>query len=110
MSDTNGLKIFIQDKSYPQPGVFDTPISVESGKETNIILEKTISTILPAPYDACTDLTNGFDSDLYYFIESINNVYRQKDCLNAGYQQEIQKGSKIYFLCRNKFYILENLF
>jgi len=91
VSDTNGLKIFIHNQTYAQPGVFDTPVSVESGKETNIILEKTFTSILPAPYDACTDLKNGFDSDLYSFVIRNNNSYRQRDCLNAGYQQEIQK-------------------
>ena len=92
VSDTNGLKVFITNQSYPQPGVFDTPISLESGKETNIILEKTFTSILPAPYDACTDTTNGFNSDLYNFVASTNYEYRQVDCLNAGYQQQIQKG------------------
>ncbi len=92
LSNTNGLKVFIHNQSHPQPGVFDTPISLESGKETNIILEKTLSSILPAPYGTCTDLTNGFNSDLYNYILGTNYVYRQRDCLNAGYQQEIQKG------------------
>ena len=93
ISDTNGLKLFIHNKSYPSPGVFDTPISLESGRETSIIIDKTLSTIMPLPYDSCTDLTNGFNSDLYNYVISTNKTYRQKDCLNAGYQQEIQIGS-----------------
>ena len=93
ISDTSGLKLFIHNKSYSSPSVFDTPISLESGRETSIIIYKTLSTSMPIPYDSCTDLTNGFNSDLYNYIKSTNKTYRQKDCLNVGYQQEIQKGS-----------------
>ncbi len=95
ISSTNGLKVFIQEKTYPSPTIFDTPISLESGKETSIIIGKTFASSLPDPYGSCNDLTNGFNSDLYDYITKTNNRYQQKDCLNAGYQQQIQKG-KLY--------------
>ena len=91
ISETNGLKVFIHNQSFAQPDVFDTPISLESGKETNIIITKTFSSSTPAPYDTCTDLSKGYNSDLYNYVTSTNKLYRQKDCLNMGYQQEIQK-------------------
>ena len=107
ISETNGLRIFLQNKSYPQPDVFGSSFSLESGKETNIIIEKTFVSKTPAPYTSCTDLTNSFDSDLYNFIASKNRIYRQNDCLNAGYQQEIQK-SKFYnfYLLRREYLVL----
>ena len=94
MSDTNGLKIFIQNQTFPSPGVFDTFISLDSGKETSLSIDKKFSSSTPEPYSSCVDLTNGFKSDLYDFISNKNgDGYRQKDCLVAGYQQEIQKSN-----------------
>ncbi len=98
ISDTNGLKVFIHNQSYAQPDVFDTPISLESGKETNIIIAKTFSSSSPAPYDTCTDVSNGFSSDLYDYITSTNKFYRQKDCLKMGFQQEIQNSKRSFLI------------
>ena len=109
ISSTNGLKVFIQELNYPSPTVFDTPISLESGKETSIIIEKTLASSLSAPYGSCNDLSNGFNSDLYDYISKTNNRYQQKDCLNAGYQQEIQKGKLylqgFYFIKLKRIYL-----
>jgi hypothetical protein len=97
MSDTNGLKIFIQNQKFPSPGVFDTFISLDSGKETSLSIHKTLSSSTPTPYSSCVNLANGFNSDLYNFISDKNgDGYRQKDCLVAGYQQEIQKSKLIF--------------
>jgi hypothetical protein len=97
MSDTNGLKIFIQNQKFPSPGVFDTFISLDSGKETSLSIHKTFSSSTPTPYSSCVNLANGFNSDLYNFISDKNgDGYRQKDCLVAGYQQEIQKSKFIF--------------
>ena len=102
ISETNGLRIFLKNKSYPQPDVFGSSISIESGKETNIIIEKTFVSKKTAPCTSCTDL------DLYNFIANKNSIYRQNDCLNAGYQQEIQK-SKFCLLKRECLFLNKTL-
>ena len=77
---TNGLKVNIHNYTFP-PLFFETYQSISPGKETNIIVERTVTTNAPKPYSGCTDLTNGYDSVIYNWMINNNKTYRQKDCI-----------------------------
>jgi len=75
-----GLKVLIHNYSFP-PLFFETYQSISPGQETNIIVERTVTSNAPQPYSDCIDLTNGFNSDVYNWMIDRNMAYRQKDCL-----------------------------
>jgi acid-sensing ion channel, other len=78
------------------PSYDDTFISIEPGRETNIGIERVFSSNYPLPYSSCTDLSNGYDSDLYTFILNSKKVYRQKDCKNLCLQSIIEDACQCY--------------
>ena len=79
LSLTTGLKIFISNQSFT-PSSNDNFISIEPGKETDIIVDRTFTSNTPNPYSDCTDLSKGYDSELYKFLINSNRTYRQSDC------------------------------
>ena len=86
---STGLKIFISNQSFT-PNSVDNLISIEPGKSTDIAVDRTFTSNTPKPYSDCTDLTNGYDSELYKFLIKSNKTYRQSDCIELCYQRHIQ--------------------
>ena len=52
-----GLQVFVHNQSLV-PSYSYTPISIESGKETNICIDRTFSSNVPSPYSACVDFSH----------------------------------------------------
>jgi hypothetical protein len=77
---SSGLKVLINNQSFT-PNANDDFISIEQGKETNIKVDRAFTSYVPKPYNGCTDLTQGFNSELYNFIVDSNKTYRQKIAL-----------------------------
>ena len=75
-----GLKVLIHNKTFP-PLFFETYLSLSPGQETNIIVERIAMSNAPKPYSECTDLTNGFNSDIYIWMMKNNKTYRRNDCI-----------------------------
>ena len=88
LTNNKGLKVFIHNQSF-QPAIDDNFLSVEAGTETSIAIERIFLFNAPKPYSDCTDLTNGYDSDLFMFIKNSNKTYRQQDCFDLCFQQLI---------------------
>ena len=83
---SEGLRILVHNQTH-EPNTFDSFVSVEPGKETNIAIGRTFFANTPSPYSTCTDLANGFDSALYNHMIHSNKSYAQADCLNLYFQQ-----------------------
>ena len=75
-----GLKILIHNYTFP-PLFFETYQSISPGKETNVIVERIVTSNAPKPFSDCIDLANGFNSDVYNWMIKQNMTYRQKDCI-----------------------------
>jgi hypothetical protein len=95
LSLSTGLKIFISNQSVT-PNSVDNFISIEPGKETDIAVDRTLTLNTPKPYSACTDLTKGYNSELYKFLMKSNKTYRQSDCIDLCYQRHIQNKCKCF--------------
>ncbi len=86
---SSGLKVLINNQSFT-PNANDDFLSIEPGKETDIVVDRTFISNTPKPYSGCTDLTQGYDSELYNFIVKSNKTYSQIDCYDLCYQRYIQ--------------------
>ena len=67
-------------------------ITVAPGTETNINVNRLFTQRLPSPYNDClSNLTtpDAFNSDVYRAIIKSQRAYRQKDCFDLCYQQEV---------------------
>ena len=76
-----GLKVLIHNYTFPPLLLSDTYLSLSPGQETIIVVERIVTSNAPKPYSECTDLTNGFNSDIYKWMMNNNKTYRQNDCL-----------------------------
>ena len=93
-SYSSGLVVFIHNRTLP-PTYFDDPILIETGKETNLIIERVFTKNEPSPYSRCL---NSFPSELGQFLViRLNRTYRQKDCLDMCMQRALIKECGCYF-------------
>jgi hypothetical protein len=100
---STGLKVLINNQSFT-PNVDDNFISVEPGKETDIAVDRTFTSNIPKPYSGCTDLTQGYNSELYNFIINSNKSYRQIDCIGLCLQKFIQNKCNCFYTVLPKMY------
>jgi len=96
ITTSTGLKVLINNQSFA-PHIDDSFISIEPGKETDIVVDRTFASNMPKPYSSCTDLTKGFNSELYNFIVNSNKTYRQIDCIDLCYQRFIQTKCNCFY-------------
>jgi len=87
---SSGLKAFINNQSITPSFANDNFISIEPGKKTDIVVDRIFTSNTPQPFSSCTDLANGFKSELYNFIVKSNKTYRQIDCIDLCYQRKVQ--------------------
>jgi hypothetical protein len=87
---STGLKVLINNQSITPNFASDNFISIEPGKETDIIVDRIFTSNSPQPFSSCTDLAKGFKSELYNFIINSNKTYRQIDCIDLCFQRYIQ--------------------
>jgi hypothetical protein len=100
---STGLKVLINNQSFT-PNANDNFISIEPGKETDIAVDRIFSSDMPKPYSGCTDLTQGYNSELYNFLVRSNKTYRQIDCIDLCYQRYIQKKCNCFYTVLPKIY------
>jgi hypothetical protein len=100
---STGLKVLINNQSFT-PNVDDNFISVEPGKETDIAVDRIFSSNIPKPYSSCTDLNQGYNSELYNFIINSNKSYRQIDCIGLCLQRFIQNKCNCFYTVLPKIY------
>ena len=76
-TDSRGLKVYVHNQSFV-PLDYDTALSVEAGKQTNIAVTRTFASNVPQPYSNCVDLSQGFSSEFYNLIVAgFSNVNNQ---------------------------------
>ena len=63
LTKSTGLKLFVHNRTSP-PDIYSNWLSIESGKETSIVIDRTFSSNSPWPYSSCTDLSQGYNSNL----------------------------------------------
>ena len=65
-------------------------ISVETGKQSNIAIQRTFTYNQASPYSECVDLAS-YHSDLYDFMSTRTKkyAYRQRDCFDLCWQREV---------------------
>ena len=85
-ADATGLIIFVHNSSH-EPTSSDG-VYVQTGKQTNIVLRKTVTHNYPAPYSKCIRLDT-YSSRLYDYMLSLKQTYRQQDCFNLCLQKNI---------------------
>jgi hypothetical protein len=100
---STGLKVLINNQSF-SPKTDDYFISIEPGKETDIVVDRTFTSNMPKPFSGCTDLTQGFNSELSNFIVNSNKTYRQIDCIDLCLQRFIQIECNCFYTVLPKIY------
>jgi hypothetical protein len=100
---STGLIIFINNQSFTLY-TDESFISIEPGKETNIKVDRTFTSNVPKPYSGCTDLTHGYNSELYNFIVKSNKTYRQIDCIQICFQRYVQNKCNCFLTTVSKIY------
>ncbi|CAF1024353.1 unnamed protein product [Brachionus calyciflorus] len=88
-----------------------SPFSVDSltvapGFETNIALQRTLTTMTPKPYSECdkdTDNRDKYQSDLYKSIHDMSFNYSQKACFDLCFHREMIKNCSCYFYLLTPF-------
>lgn len=83
--ENSGLKIFITNQSVIPTN--DEGLQAPTGFSTNIIIKKEILINEPMPYSSCERLEEFKNSELIFYIKSLNKTYRQKDCLELCFQK-----------------------
>ncbi|RNA35576.1 acid-sensing ion channel 1 isoform X2 [Brachionus plicatilis] len=98
-----GAIVNVHNRSSP-PLITDGGMMVQTGSETNLILNKVNMKKLPKPYSNCIkDLTNINEIDSIYYrntFDSIRKVYRQHRCivkcsLNRTIEENIKRCSSV---------------
>ena len=91
VAQNNGLHIFIVNETV-KINTFSDGIDASAGKETTILIDKNRIQKIQKPYGECTPGLTSFDSypsELYRLTFEIYNQYRQKDCFNTCFQQNL---------------------
>ena len=97
LTSSKGLKIFIHN-STKKLKLFDNSLSLEPGKETNVVIERKITLNLPWPYSECIDLSNGYNSEFYNVLIRENLIYSQFECLGMCIiQKPIEEACKCFY-------------
>jgi hypothetical protein len=92
-----GLKVFIHNNTF-KPYLFSIGgIGLSPSKSYEIIVDRTFVNKHPYPYSECFVLDK-FDSVYYSYIKNLNGFYRQQDCFDLCYQQQIVANCKCYSL------------
>ena len=86
-SDSNGLSVFVHNSSFMPRS---TQVTLEPGKVSNIEIQRTFIQKCPSPYSECIDL-DSYSSDLYDYIKSLGQRYKQEDCFRLCFQKVIIK-------------------
>jgi hypothetical protein len=84
-SYSNGLLVFVHNSSFTPRS---TVVSLEPGKASNIEIQRTFIQKSPYPYSECIDL-DSYSSDLYDYIKSLGQSYRQEDCFSLCLQKTV---------------------
>ena len=79
------MLVFVHNSSFSPRS---TLISLEPGKYYNIEIQRTFIQKFPYPYSVCFDL-DSYSSDLYDYIKSLGQSYRQEDCFRLCLQKTI---------------------
>jgi hypothetical protein len=84
LTPSKGLIVYIHNHTET-PNIYKNFLSIEPGKDTNIMIDRKIGFSLPSPYSECVDLTNGFESEFYQILtnndEGTNKAkYHQYNC------------------------------
>ena len=90
-----GFKMFIHNST--EKPYFAGGIGLGLSKSHDIIIEREFVNNYPYPYSSCLSL-EAFDSTYFRFIKNLNGVYRQQDCLELCYQQQIAQKCNCYSL------------
>ena len=64
-------------------------IDVKVGKETNIAIKRTYIYKYPAPYSKCDDLTLSKSVLYTYITHTLNQTFRQQDCLDLCFRLKL---------------------
>ena len=94
ISESKGLKVFIHNQSFPP--LLSQGINVKVGEETNIAVTRTFTHHYPEPFTDCVDLSTS-NSELYKYILSLNQTYRQQDCLDLCFQKKVISNCGCYY-------------
>ena len=86
---SKGLKVLIHNQTY-LPSYDDTYVSVKSGEETNIMIDRTFTSNSPYPYTDCTQSPRSNNLDISQAMTNSNRTYQQYDCINLCFQQLVQ--------------------
>ena len=87
LTTSRGLKIFVHNQTV-LPITYDNSISIDSGKDTYIEINRKISSNLPNPYSSCSDSINGYYSEFSNRLKQLNRTYRQNECLGLCLMQK----------------------
>ena len=92
-----GLKVFIEDQSY-EPLTMDNSVLVEAGKQTNIVIKKTVSLNQPKPYSNCDEvILDENQSELIEIIKKSEKKYLQNNCFIFCFQKMIIEKCDCHF-------------
>jgi hypothetical protein len=92
-SFSSGMIVFVHNHSYFPMSI--DGVAIETGKETIISVQKTLTYNEPSPYTECQDLSE-FKSDLYTFIVNSNLTYTQSYCYDLCFQRAIIDTCKVF--------------
>jgi hypothetical protein len=79
------MLVFLHNSSVTPGSTF---VSLEPGKSSNIEVQKISIQKSPYPYSECLDL-DSYSSDLYDYIKSLGQNYRQEDCFGLCLQKTV---------------------
>ena len=94
--NARGLKVFVHNQTATTPGYFDTALSLEPGKETNIVIDRIFTSNVPYPYSDCAYLSSGA-AFFHQFVAKSNKSYRQTECFYSFFQKSISEICDCYF-------------
>jgi hypothetical protein len=97
-----GLQVYVQTQAN-MPSFVDNALLIQTGKQTNMVIRKTVSQNQPKPYTNCDDLklyeeTTSTQSDLFKFIKESGKKYEQKDCFLLCLQNLIMQKCKCFYV------------
>ena len=90
---SSGFKIFVHNSSTLSS--FTQEIFVETGKQTNIAIKKSITRNAPSPHSECQEL-DSFRSAMFDLFSGAE--YRQTDCFKMCLQSIIVENCKCFYL------------
>jgi hypothetical protein len=98
LSSFTGVHVFINNNSVRVNSLIG--FGAAPGTYNYIELGKTVTELLPKPYNDCVEDTtsiNGFDSDLFRALINANYSYSQENCYYVYLQSQIISGCDCYY-------------